>query len=174
MAYQSGPAHLTGHKNANILASTAKFLIIYERDLLSANTAHYRVSNSEIAEFIEAYPQIEWSVDFAGKNSRHIDCGPSPVAIAHFLIAGRCGQEVANDYLGALASRVGLEEGDPVIAVDNRLRILRTNKSRPAVKFLVDLLIRGFNHRQQGKAIKSLQLKSGTAFVLATPKVVSS
>lgn len=155
-----------GWKNRVPLAASAKWLILHERGQL-ASEGSGDITHTEIVDYVIAHPDLHDVMSAATGLAGRIDTTTTALACAMHLIAEHDGFDAARDFFDSLADLVGLEKGDPILAVVSRLRSLRTANSRAKNRQIVDLLIRAYNMRKQGKKVRTIQLQAVKGFVLS-------
>jgi hypothetical protein len=145
-----------GEKHANLLASTLKQLVLVESGRVYMDSKVQATSHSELAEFLDANPLVRESVAEAAKVKSQIDSPPTPVAVAHWLIAQRNSLAFADLFFDRLAHRVGEPEGSAVHAVDNRLREIRRSRQRFEGRNFIYLFLKGWNYYAADKPVSKL------------------
>lgn len=150
-----------GEKNRHLLAAAAKLAIVYRDGRIYKDSKVQAVSPGEIRSFIDTHPQLRRSVDRVPSIKTKIDAPPSAIAVAHWAVAERVGAQMADHYLHQLAFRSGEPEGSAVLAVDSRLRQLRSKRAAFSQRAYLALLIKGWNYYATDKRVTSLSATAG-------------
>jgi hypothetical protein len=145
-----------GEKHANLLAATLKQLVLVDSGRVYMDSAVQSVSRSEQAEFLDAHPDVRESVAETSKVKNQIDSPPTPMAVAHWLIAQTNSLAFADLFFDRLAHRVGEPEGSAVHAVDNRLREIRRSRQRFEGRNFIYLFLKGWNYYAADKPVSKL------------------
>lgn len=159
---------IDGEKNSTTLAALARIGLQVERDDLS-NAGEY--SHEEIAAFIEANPDARYAVEFTKSVARKTDCPPAVVAYTYMVMA-RIDVFAAANFWVAAAEKVGLNAGDPVIAMTNRFAESRRNRERLSRAAYLSVIYRAWNYRRAGKSLRLVKIASpkGGAIPIPEPK----
>lgn len=158
---------IAGHKHTTNLAAAAKIGLALEAD--AADADRYSPTHSEIADWIDANPDIKYACEFARPIARRTDCPPAVVAYTFFVFARIDMFEAAQFWTGA-ADKVGLKPGDPVIALTNRFAEARRNRERLAKRTQISLVFRAWNTRRQGKTMRFIRVNSPTGGLIPIPE----
>lgn len=144
--------HLTvaSRRSAPLLAATLRLLVV----ALDSSMTFSGVGDDEMWRFLDEHPDVEHSVTVANTEKSHVDCGPTALAAAHWLIAQRNGSDLADYFIRQVARREGEPTGSAVHAIANRLRISKRTGRRTFNEEVLALLIRGWNTYARGRTIK--------------------
>ncbi|PIJ36758.1 hypothetical protein BMW24_003590 [Mycobacterium heckeshornense] len=156
---------MTGHKNANLVASIARRRI----SLSSFNN----VTNAEVYDFVEEHPEIAQAATIACRYAKRCDIIPSTVGLAAWRIADVHDWFVADDFFCAAAEKVGLTPGDPVLAMTAFFGEQRRNRRHLSLEAQLSAIIRAFNYRYQGKSLRLIRIASSAGGVIPVPEVIS-
>lgn len=161
---------LSGHTNSMLLAAAVKWIVLFDEDRLYTDRAARIVTHSDIREYVEANPQVAEVATVTNGIRRHIDLQPAILA-ASFWIIRRVDYDDANEFMGRLADGIGLTAGSPIIALRNRLRQIKQNKTRVEPEALLSLVIRAWNAWRTGRELASLPThKAGTQIRCPQPR----
>lgn len=164
----SDALHLTGEKNTSSLAGGARYAIGVQ------NVGHekaqwYKATTAEIAEFIADNPDIREAADIAVTVSRRIDCTPSLTAYAYWRLA-RVSRPSAAAFFTAAANKVGLADGDPVIALTNTLADARRARKVLPHAAVVSCIFRAWNTRRDGRTMRVVKVNSTNGGLIPVPE----
>lgn len=123
-----------------------------------------QVSNPEVVEWAQSHP-IEMSImqDISGDRLRRVKARPSVTlaALLHFrLIDG----DDARDFAEALVTGAGLDVGNPILALRDRLDRIKEQKLRVSDRDLIGYFIMAWNAWRQGRSLNKLQMPKGGAW----------
>lgn len=155
------------HVNTSMLAAAAKIGLALEAEADDAD--RYSPTHSEIADWIDANPDIKYACEFARPIARRTDCPPAVVAYTFFMFA-RIDMFDAAQFWTAAADKVGLKAGDPVIALTNRFAEARRNRERLARRTQISLIVRAWNTRRQGKTMRFIRVNSPSGGLIPIPE----
>lgn len=148
---------INGHKNATAVAAAARLGLAVEAKVLSLS--HYEVSHEEVIGYIEDNPDLSTAVDFLKSYTRRTDCPPA-VASYTYMVMRRINSKDASEFWVSMAEKVGLTEGDPVIALSNRLAESRRLRESLPKDALLSLIYRAWNARRTGNKMRIIRLNS--------------
>lgn len=158
----SDALHLTGHNYTSLLAATAKLAILYTSGRMFRDRKEQQVSTAEIQEFVANNPDLEAAVELASLHQKRIDARPSVVSLTYWLCA-RVDLEAASTFIDLLATRVGQEQGSPILALDNRLRRLRDARVHTSQRDQLFLFLKTWNYWRKGESVTSISLPSSSS-----------
>ena len=163
--------HLTGEKHSTIIAAAARLAITAE-----AGVKHSRnraVSNSEIAEFLDANPDLREAASAASAFARKCDLEPSILAYCFLHMARVSSPEAARAFWDSAANKVHLYQGggDPVVAMTDLFAEYRRRRQSLAIEAKVSLIYRTWNARRQGREVKRAKVHLHGK-VIATPELI--
>lgn len=108
--------------NAMVYAAIARLYINWTRGRLFSATTKGATSKPEVTKWVLDHMDLLQAVEVTGV--RQIDAPPS-VSGAFALAILQVNPTKAVEFLTKLAAGAGLEEGDPILALDRRLRNIR-------------------------------------------------
>lgn len=146
---------LLGENDTALLAAVTRQVWLFENGLFETQN-DVIPNDDELIDTLAAHPEIRDSLTAARK--WRLDCPPTPLAFAHWLIGNVNGGDAANRYAEALSTRANEPLGSAVHAVNNRLAEARRARTRPATKEYVYLLVKGWNYWASGKTVSKLSL----------------
>lgn len=165
--------YLSGIKDANLMASIFKVLLVWETGLMFRdNKLQRQITSAAIEEYIADHVD---DLELAQANAtliRGIDSPPSVVG-AFAVIASRIDAEGAHEFLAQLHSMVGMSVGHPVHTLDKRLRSIRKQSIKLSTRDYLALFIQAFNAYRQGRRITQFLRPAGGSWAPDTfPEVV--
>lgn len=154
---------LLGIKYANHIAAAAKVYIIWESGAIFKDNKAQRLSSPRIQQWVASHPEL---VEAA--NSHHAilmepDSPPS-VTQAAFMRFHQISESGAHEFFASLASGAGLSEGDPILALDKRLRRIRKEGFRVTNRDVLALFILAWNAWRDGRSMAKFQKPKGAAW----------
>lgn len=161
---------LKGELNASLLAAAARLAIAYERGFFDGApvSGPPEVTHAEVLEFVDRNPDLRPAVDHARKYARRTDCPGSVVALSTWKL-GRINSEDAYSFWADAAERVGLERGDPVIAMTDRFADARRNRERWTTYMFLSAVFRSWNYRRDRKPMHVLKVRSPKGGLIPMP-----
>jgi hypothetical protein len=146
---------MRGYENYPLLAAATKWLIFWDRRQLYVESSLKAVTHMEIMEYVDNNPPLLDVIAQVAKLRTHIDMPASYVAVAYY-ICFRIEAEEAHEFFQQLSDGIGLESGDPVLALRNRLRELRINSTNLTGEQWLSLVIRTWNARRENTPLHKL------------------
>lgn len=158
---------IKGDANSALLAATTRLALGVATE--APDPGRYEATHAEIEAFITEYPNIRESVDFARQVARRTDCPPAVVAYTHWVLSA-INRDQASDFWTAAADKVGLSDGDPVIALTNRFAESRRNREQLTKRTYLSLIYRAWNIRRAGKTARFLRVNSPAGGLVPVPE----
>lgn len=152
--------------HSSVLAATALLKLSYDLDKLDGR---HEASHREILACVEANPGLESAAEFASQVARRTDCPPSVVAFTYYVFAQIDPTDAAEFWVAA-ANKVGLREGDPVIALTNRFAEARRNRERLTKRMFLSAIFRAWNYRRAGKPLRLVKISSPAGGLIPIPE----
>jgi len=149
---------IAGETHATNIASAAKLALSVEAGDV-ADWEHFSPTHAEIEAFVNANPDIRTAAEFATRVARKTDCPPSVVTYTAWVLA-RIDPAAAYDFWISAAEKIGLNAGDPVIALTNRFAEARRNRERITKHIYLSLIYRAWNTRRAGKTMRFIRVNS--------------
>lgn len=146
-----------GHANGAVLAAAAKLAILWETGRFYVNQNEKAVSHREILNFAEGNHILALACGRATAISKGSDLKAS-VAGAAFYELMQVDGEAALEFFDRLADGVNLPASSPILALRNRLRALRDDKTRVDSQALMALVFRAWNAWRDKKRLTALPL----------------
>lgn len=143
--------HMQGHQNATVVASIARLAVRREN---ARDTWLYRPTNSEIQEWVSEHPEVQLAAKIACHARKNTDITPTIIGFTTLLIAEVAGFDRVEQFWNTAASRVGLYEHDPIIALTNAFGEVKRKRARVSEMAQVSAVLRAYNARQQGQPMK--------------------
>lgn len=156
------------HRNSTCLAAVARLSILVEHD---QHDGRVEVSHGEILASIDANPDMESAVDFAMQFARKTDCPPAVVAYT-YMILRRIDEKDAAEFWVGVSEKVGLRDGDPILALANRFAEARRNRERLTRRTQISLVYRAWNTRRKGKTMRFIRVNSPSGGLVPVPEPI--
>ena len=144
-----------GEKNTALLASIGKCALIIEDGRIYRDSSAQKVSPAQIAAYIEAHPELRDATTIAQHYKNSIDMTPTAIGVAYWLCPDK---REAIHFLESLSSRIGLDSGSPVIALDNRLRLVRSRRVKTSHRDELCMFFRAWNAWRRGRTLRQVQM----------------
>lgn len=161
---------MAGHKHYVLAAATARILLEVEAGKIGATgTGRLEVSHGEVIDCIDQNPDISDACAFVSPFVRRLDCAPSMVAYTYLIMRRISAQDAAAFWVG-MSDKVGLREGDPVLALSERLAEARRRRERLPRPAVLSMIYRAWNARRDGKSLRLLKVASPSGGLVPIPK----
>lgn len=145
--------------NAPLLAGIVNIVWAWDRDKWGASNR--AATHSEAEDFLARYPELRESVKVAQSARKGLMLAPSPMGAAHAINA-RFDPERADEFWESLATGVGLETGDPVLAYRRwGMNVLASRNDRPSSRTQFFHGMKAMEHWYRGRKLRRLQWKIG-------------
>lgn len=164
---------MLGIKYAHQIASSMKAAILHETGMMFRdNKLAQTLTNPIIQAYVAGRPaEVEFLQELMS-DVQTLDCAPSPVG-AFLIDAHRKGRaDEAAHFIRRLVSLTDLSTGDPILALDRRLRRLR-QESPPSNRDIIALFIQAFNASAEGRTMNKFQRPHGSSWTPETFPVIS-
>lgn len=146
---------LRGVANSTVVASVTKFYLDWVNDRLFKSTQRSGTTKPETTRWaLEHQDLIEKLFDTAFLK---VDAPPSVVG-AFALATLQFAPARTVRFLNQLATGIGLQEGDPILALDRRLRNIRRTGVKVSQREYLAYFIKAWNAWVAGAQIQKLQL----------------
>lgn len=159
-----------GHRHTTLTAASARIVILYERGMFYRDTNAQQVSHRQILDFATGNHLLAHVVQRASLMRSSIEMRPSSVAAAmHTLI--QVDDQAAIEFFDRLRDGANLTAKNPILALRQRLRNLRDERSSLSMEANASLLYRTWNAWRAGRQLTSLQLyRNGELIACPVPK----
>lgn len=147
-----------GEKHSSTLAAACRLAIAADSVGMERQSG-FSVSNLEIVDFLEENPEIRVAVSVARDVARQMDAYPTVVAYAYWKLSAIDPWEAASFFESA-ATKVGLLEGDPILAMTKRFAEARRNRERLPHAVQLSVIYRVWNARREGKTMRFVRVRS--------------
>lgn len=157
-----------GHRrSAKTVASILRRAIIMENNGWTSSKRGPSPTKAEMSAYFEAEPMVAAAAEVADATRSHVRCAASTLGLA-YLIFARINPVMANEFFRKLRTGVGLEEGDPVLVL--RERLAREGSTRLATESdeVLAWFIIAWNATRKGRTIRILRHKQGDRFPVAS------
>lgn len=146
-----------GETSTALLAAAARLAFLVDNDLISADRKKQGVSHGEIAEYINANPDIRDAVQATLGLRKFIDMPPSVICVAYYYLR-RIHQTRAEEFFHSLSTRANLPDRSAILALDSRLRTMRNNGTRASQRDYLTLVFKAWNYWRKDRPAASLAL----------------
>lgn len=146
---------LRGVSNASIVASVVKFYLDWTNGRLFKSTQRAGTTKPETTQWALEHPDLIeklFETDF-----QRVDAPPSVVG-AFALATLQFAPARTHRFLHQLASGIGLQEGDPILALDRRLRNIRRTGIKVTQREYLAYFVKAWNSWVAGAQMQKLQL----------------
>lgn len=163
--------HLNGFANAALLATAAKWIHLYDNDLLYVDHKMQACTNADIEACIARYGDLLLEVVSRSAGLRKsVDMAPGSLA-ATFFICARVDRGAADEFFARLGDGIGLPAGSPILALRNRLREIKGNRQRFGFVAELSMTLRAWNAWRSRKPMASIPvLKNGAVIKPPLPR----
>ena len=134
----------------------AAALVVIDRYMTGRVNCVVRYTNTEIEELLEKYPEARRSVRVCHKSKKLVP--PSTLSGCHYLFA-RKDEEAADEFVRALRTGIGLEEGEPVYILRERLMQNSIAKAKLSQPYVMAIIIKAWNHHRAGTKVRFLRYR---------------
>lgn len=152
-----------GEHNANFLGSALSLIRYYEDGTLRSDTRRYHGDSGNI-EMLEAYkrhPRLQFAVEeiATAYNARRFRfASPSALIVAYYLMSSE-DRDRALKFMHALISGEDLKQGDPILALRNRLINLRSSGVKEKRGDTLAAIGKAWRYKQADTPLMVLSLK---------------
>lgn len=155
-----------------LLASTAKWVIFFDKDVLYADRMLRTATHTEIHQFVKNNePLARIVASTASRLRKNIDAITPATLAASYYICFRIAPDEADWFFDKLATGVSLDEGSPILALRSRLREIRLNKTMLQPDGYLSLVIRTWNAVREGREMSAIPIyRRGVTIKCPQPK----
>lgn len=146
----------------------AAALVVVDRYMTGRMMSCARYTNTEIEGLLEKYPEVRQSIAACRETKKLV--AQSVLVACHYLFS-RLDTEQADVFVRQLISGLGLEEGEPVYVLRERLLQNSLAKAKLSQPYIMAIIIKAWNSRRAGKAVKYLRLREVGDSIEAFPVV---
>lgn len=150
---------LRGVGNAQTYASVGKLYLEWTRGRLFRSTSRGATSKPEVTEWVLEHPTL---LSRLSETPFHQVDAPASVVGAFTLAALQISPVRAHRFIKQLVSGAGLHEGDPILALDRRLRNIRRSGVRVSQREYLAYFIKAWNAWIMGDRLQKIQLSQLT------------
>lgn len=155
-----------GIQNAKILASIASVALAVQSGRIAGGN---KFTNATIEAFIADHPQMAASAQVASQYHRRSDVRPSLVGYTHWVLS-RIDMDEATAFWRDASEKIGLRDGDPVIALTNRFAEARRNRESLPPAAELSAIYRAWNARRAGKTLRIIKFNSVKGGLIEIPE----
>lgn len=148
---------MEGHVGAPILASAAYIAWQVERYGFTTRSKDFRPTKGELMTYIDEHGGLIKSVGRIPQYGVRKLGGRPVLAFCHWHLSKWANPAEADGFIESLLTGIGLERGDPILYIRNRLLQL----TGMTVGERVELIIRGWNLHRRGETVSRIPLNGG-------------
>jgi hypothetical protein len=143
-----------GYKNVTQLAAAARLLIGLENGTLSpGNGSLVQASNLDVLTYLREHPDVEAAATgMSGRYRERLSATPS-VFLAALVLMTRVDAEDASAFGAAFATGAGLERGNPILTLRERLVLARSKREALSAYVQLSALLRAWNAWRCGQSM---------------------
>lgn len=159
---------IQGVTNTNLVAAAAALALRVKNGAISNAEIS---TNAAIEDFVYENPEIIQSATIAARYSSRADMRGRVVAYTHWVLS-KIDSEEATRFWRDAAEKVGLEKGDPIIALANRFSDARRRNEQIRDNAALSAIYRVWNHRRAGTPLLVLPIRGrdGSTFEIPVPR----
>lgn len=149
--------NIASFDNPTLLAAAAKWILLFDRDVLYGDRLIRTATHAEIRKFVDLNPELLPIVSTtATRLRRHVDAMTPASLAAAYYICWRIHPEQAHWFFDKLATGVSLDEGSPILALRSRLRELQHHHSTLRGEAYLSLAIRTWNAVRENREMGAI------------------
>lgn len=148
---------LKGYQNVVMAAAAARLALGVEAEY--GEPANFIATHAEVIRWVENNPGIVRSCNYAHQYSRRADCPPSVMAYTHYMMS-QIDEEAADQFWAQASTKIGLEEGDPLLALTWKFADIRRNNTRLRAGVYISMIYRAWNARRAGRTMQTMKVLS--------------
>ncbi|MDJ0454373.1 hypothetical protein [Gordonia amicalis] len=156
---------LLGSTDSRIVAGGIRVYLEWQRmAFFGDQKVASKISNPEVVAWASEHP-VEMAIlqDLASQRLRRVKCRPS-VTLAVLLQFRLIDGEAAREFSEGLYSGAGLQSGNPILALRDRLDRIREGKVNVSDRDLIGYFVMAWNHWRRGGNTSKLQMPRGGAW----------
>lgn len=146
---------LRGVPNSSVYASVGKLYLEWTRGRLFKSTSRGSTSKPEVTEWVLEHREL---LEKLSEISFQKVDAPTSVVGAFTLAVLQISPIRAHRFISQLVSGAGLHEGDPILALDRRLRNIRRSGVRVSQREYLAYFIKAWNAWVMGDRLQKIQL----------------
>lgn len=153
---------LMGTRNANQIASATRLTLIWELGFLFSDSKIKRsISTARVEEWVSENDKL---VELFNRHLAHVtrSVGASPSVAGAVAIQGlKIDPQATIAFFHLLQARTNLPKGSPILALDNRLRRIRTERYKLSQREELAMFIQTWNNWMKGESVTKVQATKG-------------
>ncbi|NUS43740.1 MAG: hypothetical protein HOQ24_08655 [Mycobacteriaceae bacterium] len=149
-------------KNTTIVAAALRVYMTWaEGSLAGENTIrHSDVSTTRVIEFAEAYPELVTAAEQFTALAVRVKARPAVVCAVAVRLA-EIDKTAAMEFLRLLDTGAGLPTGSPILALRDRLDLIKSHRIRTSDREFIGLIVMAWNLWRKGRQVSKLQRPKG-------------
>ena len=144
---------ILGERDIHALASVIGMYRRWERAQMTGYIGSLTVD--EAVDTLADHPDLREAVKVAGRIRKRLPINGTAAALCWYIIT-RKHPEDSGEFFDALASGVGLEDGDPVLLLRDRIIANNTAKMKMTAEEVAALTIKAWNYWRVGRKVHQL------------------
>lgn len=156
---------LSGQRtSAKTVASILRRAILWERGVVVSGGAS-APTKAEMQQYLNDHPEVTDAAVLADhiRNTRGVKCAASTLGLAYYLFSAKS-KTAADEFFDKLRTGAGLEEGNPILVLRNRLALDGSTRLATESPEVLAWFIKAWNAWRKGRTIKVLRFKAGETF----------
>lgn len=157
---------LDGEEYPKVAAAIAKRVLIWNEHNRKDFPAHQKmVSHQQILNLVQVDEVLESAVRFV--HGHKLPASKSVLGLAYYMCSP-IDSDDAKLFFSGLVTGGNLSENDPVLVLRNRLQEIRSTHTRRSERYLLAIIIKGWNFHRERQQIK--QIRWGEAEPFPIPR----
>jgi hypothetical protein len=161
---------INGYGYYSSIAATAKMALqIQAGRIWDGDGGSFQATHDEILTFVRDNPDVVTACEFVSTLARKTDCRPTVVSYTYWVLR-RINERDAAEFWVGVAEKAGLNKGDPVLTLANRLAEARRSNEFFSTRVLLSMIYRAWNAKRDGRSLMYLpNSRKGAAVAIPTP-----
>lgn len=148
---------INGYSYAVMTAAAARIALGVEEGLVEPG--NYKATHGEIKTWVELNPTITDSAEMAKNYHRRLDVSPALVCYTHYMMS-KIDRDAADAFWAQAASKIGLTEGEPILAMINKFADIRRQSQRIRAGVYISMIYRTWNAKRAGRTMSQMKIHS--------------
>lgn len=157
---------INGYKNTTVIAAAASLALRVETGRVAQGNV--KMTNAAVEEYIAEHPELIQAGEIAQRLCKRSDVPASLIAYT-YTVFSKLDKEAAYVFWRDAAEKIGLEAGDPVIALTNLFSDARRDNRRILPHAALSAIYRAWNARRAGEHMSFIRLRSAGQYVAIPP-----
>lgn len=159
---------LGASRNSKYVASAIRAYIWWQEGRMFGDQIRNKVSNTEVVEWAKSHPNELMVVSsFTITELKKVKARPSLV-LAVMLKFHLIDSDAAEEFMRSLCSGAGLEIGNPILTLRERLDRISVNKLKLSERDVIGFFVLAWNAWRQGRKLTKFQRPDGSTWTAET------